>query len=75
MKTLRALVHNGRLVVDEPTNLPEGTRLNLAIADDWDDLDDVERKALDAAIAEGWASLRAGHRVPAADVIRDLRRP
>ena len=73
MKTLRALVHNGRLVVDEPTSLPEGTQLNLAIADDWDELDDRERRALDAAISEGWASLRAGDRIPATDVIRDIR--
>lgn len=73
MKTMRARVQNGRLVVDEPTNLPEGTQLNLAIADDWDDLDDEERKALHAAISEGWASLRAGDRIPAEDVIRELR--
>jgi hypothetical protein len=75
MKTLKALVRNGRLVVDEPTSLPEGTHLNLAIADDWDDLDDEERRALDEAISEGWASLRAGRRIPAADVIRGLRAP
>ena len=75
MKTLRARVQEGRLVVDEPTSLPEGSEINLAIADDWDDLDEHEREALHAAIAEGWASLRAGERVPGEEVLRELRRP
>jgi hypothetical protein len=30
MLTVRARVKNGRLVVDEPTDLPEGTELELA---------------------------------------------
>jgi DNA-binding IclR family transcriptional regulator len=33
MKVVRALVRGGRLIVDEPTNLPEGTVLEL-IEDD-----------------------------------------
>jgi len=72
VKTLKARVHNGRLVVNEPTQLPEGTELNLIIADDWDELDDEERRRLRAALAEGWASLRAGDRVSADDVIHEL---
>jgi hypothetical protein len=32
---------------DEPTDLPEGTKVPLEIADDWDDLDDEERAASD----------------------------
>lgn len=29
--TLKAHVHNGRLVVDEPTELPEGTEVAIGI--------------------------------------------
>jgi hypothetical protein len=74
MKTLRAKVVNGRLVLNEPTKLAEGMELNLALADDEDDLDEKERAALDAAIAEGWASLRGGDRVSAEDVLDELER-
>ncbi|HLT38945.1 MAG TPA: hypothetical protein VK034_21825 [Enhygromyxa sp.] len=48
---IRATVRNGRLVVDQETQLPEGTVLDLVIDDDGDDLDEHERKALDAAIS------------------------
>jgi hypothetical protein len=34
MMTVRARVKNGRLVVDEPTDLPEGTEVELAPVDD-----------------------------------------
>ena len=33
MSTIRARVRNGRLIVDEPTDLPEGTELDLVIDD------------------------------------------
>jgi hypothetical protein len=38
--TLKACVHNGRLLVDEPTQLPEGTEIDLLPLDpgDWLDL-------------------------------------
>ena len=31
---LRARVKNGRLLLDEPTELPDGTEVNLAVLDD-----------------------------------------
>jgi hypothetical protein len=48
MQPLRAHVKNGRLVLDEPTELPEGEVVYLQlvdgiVADDRDDLDEVER--------------------------------
>ena len=51
MKTLRAEVKNGRLVLDEPTRLPEGTVLEFAAADADDELDAKERAALHEALA------------------------
>lgn len=50
MERLRARVRQGRLVPDEPTDLPEGTVLDLLADDEGDDLDDAERTALDRAI-------------------------
>ncbi len=74
MSGLRARVHKGRLVVDEPTDLPEGTVLDLVVDDEGDDMDDAERAALDASIAQALDAARAGKVRPAADVMAELRR-
>ena len=74
MPGLRARVHNGRLLVDEPTDLPEGTVLDLVVDDEGDDMDDAERAALDASISRALDAARAGRVRPAADVVADLRR-
>ena len=37
MKTLKARVEKGRIVMNEPTDLPDGTELELIPADDFDD--------------------------------------
>ena len=54
-----AQVKNGRLTLDEPTDLPEGSVVPLEIADDWDDLDDEEPAAEHREIAASIAPLRA----------------
>ena len=72
MSTIRARVRNGRLIVDEPTDLPEGTELALVVDGAGDSLDEAERTALDAAIARAWASVQAGEGRLAADVLADL---
>ena len=69
---LRAQVKNGRLCLDEPIDLPEGTMVDLLPADS-DDLDDAERARLHAAIATSRTELARGEGIPLADVIRDLR--
>ena len=74
MSGIRAVVRNGRLVVDEPTGLPEGTVLDLVVDDEGDDLTEAERAALHAAIARSLDQFRAGHVVPAEQVIAELRR-
>lgn len=73
MSAIRARVHNGRLVVDEPTVLPEGTVLDLVVDDEGDALDSAERQALDAAISSAWRSIGEGRGRLAADVLADLR--
>ncbi len=71
MLTVRARVKNGRLVVDEPTDLPEGTELELAAIDD---LDDAERARLHEALDAADEELRAGKGIPGERVIQALRR-
>ena len=74
MSSIRARVVNGRLCLDTPTALPEGTVLDLVVDDEGDDLDEAERAALNAAIAKAWDSVRAGHGRSASDVISSLRK-
>ncbi len=63
----------GRIVVDEPSDLPEGTELALVVDDGDDDLDETERDALHASIDRGLADVAAGRVAPAEDVIAKLR--
>ena len=74
MSGLRARVKDGRLVIDAPTTLPEGTVLDLVLDDEGDDLDATERAARDAALLRAWQQAQAGLGRPATDVLKDLRR-
>jgi len=71
--TLKARVHNGRLVVDEPTQLPEGTEVNLLPLDPGDWLDPADRAALHHALVASQDDLEAGRLVDAEEVLRELR--
>jgi hypothetical protein len=73
--TLKARVHNGRLVLDEPTALPEGTEVDLLLLDPGDWLDTEDRAALHRAIAASQKDLEGGRLVDAGEVLRDLRTP
>jgi hypothetical protein len=70
---LKARVHNGRLVLDEPTDLPEGEELILQLADDGDSLDEEERAKLHAALEQSVAQAQAGKLLPADEVMSKLR--
>ena len=72
MKALKAQVRAGRLVLDEPTNLPEGAEVRVALVDD-DELDDKERAELHAALLAAEAELDAGQVVTEADLWARLR--
>ena len=72
MMPLRARVKNGRLLLDEPTDLPEGTEVELGVIDD--DLDESDRAALHAALEASEEEFKAGKGIPAAAVITELRR-
>jgi len=74
MSGIRARVENGRLIVDQPTTLPEGTVLDLVVDDEGDELDEAERAALNQAISDGWESAKAGNLIPAEEVLAELRK-
>lgn len=73
MRTFTARIVNGRLVVDEPCELPEGTVLHL-VADEDDELDPEERAERDAAIERAWTAVEAGERGrPIEELLKRLR--
>lgn len=74
MGPIRARVKNGRLIVDQPTDLPEGMVFDLVIDDEGDDLDDEERAALHEALDRSDMQVKEGLTIPAADVLKDLRK-
>lgn len=74
MSPFRAQVKNGRLILDEPTDLPEGTVLDLVVDDEGVDLDAEERAALDDALLRSIEQARQDRTHPAADVLSELRK-
>jgi hypothetical protein len=68
MQPLKAHLKNGQVVLDEPTDLPNGTELYVVPAEQLGDvvllrddgLDDDERKRLHESIRRGIADGRAG---------------
>lgn len=68
MSALKVHVENGRIKLDEPTDLPNGTELYVVSADDLEDvvllrddgLGDEDRKRLHESIRRGIEDGRAG---------------
>ena len=56
---MRAEVKNGRLVLDEPTDFPEGTVVGL-VADPFETLSEQDRARLNESIDRGLAQARTG---------------
>ena len=71
--SIRARVRAGRLVVDEPTDLPEGTELELLPLDPGDWLDEADRAALHEALRESNVDVAAGRLIDADEILRELR--
>jgi hypothetical protein len=78
LKAYEAHVKNGRLVMDEPTDLAEGTLLELVSCDDvlsngGDLLDLHERGALELELAAASAEVDAGETIDVAEAMAELR--
>ena len=71
--TIKARVRAGRLLVDEPTNLPDGTEVELLPLDPGDWLDEADRAALHEALRESDADVATGNLVEVGDVLKELR--
>jgi hypothetical protein len=72
MQSLKAHVKGGRLVLDEPTDLPEGAEVELVAVDD-DDFDPEERARLLQAIEEGVADFERGDHMDGFEFVAQLR--
>jgi hypothetical protein len=70
---VRAKVRDGRLIVDQPTDLPDGTVLELVIDDEGDELDEEERRALNAAISRSIETAASEGTKSAEEVLDALR--
>lgn len=80
MSSLKAVVQNGRLVLDQPTHLPEGTVVELVEAgehqagkDPFADMPEDERERLHAALARSEEEFAAGEGIAAEQVLQELR--
>jgi len=72
MRALKAHVRGGRLVVDEPTNLPEGAEVELVAVED-DDFSPEERARLLQAIDEGVQDIERGDHIDGFESVAQLR--
>ena len=70
MQPFKAVVKNGRLMVDEPTELPDGTEIELLPVDDFDP---QERARLLQAIDEGIEDFARGDHMDGFDFIAQMR--
>ena len=70
---VKAHVREGRLIVDEPTDLPEGTEIDLLPLDPGDWLDEADRAALHEALRQSDADVAAGRLVDAEEILKELR--
>lgn len=66
--TLAARVQDGRIILDEPTTLPEGQLVHLAVIGvDWSNEQSwtqAAREALETALAQGSADVEESRAVP-----------
>lgn len=74
MSALTARARNGRLLLDVPTDLPDGAEVELMQVDDWDDLDAADRSDLERALLASEEDVLAGRLEPLEDILAELRR-
>ena len=72
MSVHRARVAGGRLLLDEPTSLPEGAVFDLVVDDEGDDLDAAEREALHAHLLAAWEAVKQGQVRPVEQILTEL---
>jgi hypothetical protein len=73
MSTLHARVQGGQIVVEERTDLPEGTQLTLVMIEPDDEMTPEERAELEAEVERGRAAIAAGQGISGADLLARVR--
>ena len=79
MSKHEVVVRAGRIVMDEPTDLPDGTKLELVEADpyahldDADEFDDKDRDRLSRVLEHSLAQAKAGEGRPMKELLAELR--
>lgn len=74
MNALKAHVENGRIIVDDPTDLPDGTVLRVvAVSADDDEMSPEERAEFLRELEVSCAEADAGQLIDAATVLAELR--
>jgi hypothetical protein len=71
MRAVKAHVRKGRLVLDEPTDLPEGAEVDVAVLGD--DLTPEERAELHASLDRALVESEAGDGVDAWEYLEQYR--
>ena len=73
---LKAHVVNGRIVVDEPVDLPDGVEVRVYLYDaSADAMGPEERAGLERALARSIAQADAGELIDTDEVLAELQRP
>jgi hypothetical protein len=71
--TIKARVRAGRLVLDEPTDLPDGAEVEFLALDPGDWLDETGRAALHQALRDSDVDVARHRLVDADEILRELR--
>ncbi len=71
MQAFKAHVKDGRIVLDEPTDLPEGE--TVYVIRDADEMDAAERAELDESIRESIEQMNRGELVDGAEALARIR--
>ena len=72
MKALKVRVQKGQIVGEAPPGVPEGTELELCIAEPEDEMTEEELAQLNGALERAWRSVQTGRTRPAAEVLAEL---
>ncbi len=72
MTWLKAIAKNGRLMIDEPTDLPDGIEIELVLVDT--EFDPEERAQLLQAIEEGTDDFEQGDHMDGFEFVAAMRR-
>jgi len=73
MATLHARVRGGHIVVEETTDLPDGTEMTLLVVDRDDEMTAEEREDLEAEIERGRVDISAGVGISAEELLTRVR--